>query len=436
MRGKIQAIVMINLLLSLLIGCGESVNPSEAIESSVADDYSSPVTIRFAWWGGEERAYKTQEAVNLFMDKNPDIIVQTVSFPFETYYENLAISAKAGYMPDVWQGFVGSNNNLMQEGLVEPLDSYIENELIDVADINEGLIESAKIDGRIYGVPLGCNIKCMAIDPAVYQQAGLTVPEIAYASWDDLEADLLELKEFGVHYICDNMFERGFTFEYFCRQRGENVYGTNEAITIAFSKETYVEYYRYKLRWMEEGLTPPYEEDIIFDQEGNEGGKGKFAVCNMYSSQYPQVAEAAGKTMQLLLLPGPDTDKGTDIRPGCHACISAVSKHKEAAARLIDFLVNDVEANRILDADRGMPASSSVRDALMGTFNGYQRAMAQIVELAEIHSSPSSPLPKGNTQEIENDKSGGIFEDMEQRILYGELTPEEAYDIIAQQYGA
>ena len=38
--------------------------------------------------------------------------------------------------------------------------------------------------------------------------------------------------------------------------------------------------------------------------------------------------------------------------------MSSKSENKEAAAKLIDFLINDVEANKLLKAERGIPASS------------------------------------------------------------------------------
>ncbi len=35
-----------------------------------------------------------------------------------------------------------------------------------------------------------------------------------------------------------------------------------------------------------------------------------------------------------------------------HLCMSSKSENKEAAAKLIDFLINDVEANKLLKAER------------------------------------------------------------------------------------
>lgn len=403
--------------------------------TTFAADNEEPVTIRFAWWGGQDRADKTNQAIELFMEQNPDIKVETSFFPFESYNENITIAASAGNMPDVVQGYVGANPDWMEANLIEPLDSYIESGEINVDDISESLRESAKIDGQTYGVALGCNVKCLIVDPEAYEKAGLTIPEVAYESWDALGEDLQKLKDSGLKYGGDDMFERGFTFAYFARQNGEYVFSSTQDCTIDFSEKTYTDYYHYKLDWIDKGLIPPY--DVTKESSGPEDSqlaKGNSAVRNCYSSQYTQIAGAAGKQLKMILMPGPNTDKGTDIRAGMHVCMSSGSEHKDAAAKLINFLVNDVECNKILNADRGMPASAKVRDAVYENFDEDQKAMADVLTLAEEYSSPSDPTPKGNTKPID-DVNSGLMEDLEQQMIYGEITPEDAYQELAEQYG-
>lgn len=438
MKKRIMALaLMACMTVGLFAGCGskkdDAKNASDSGQTETAD--GDQVTIRFAWWGSQERADKTNEAVKLFMEKNPDIKVETSFFPFESYYENLTIAASAGNMPDVFQGFVGSNSDLMEANLVEPLDSYIEDGTINVDDISEGLLESAKIDGKTYGVALGCNVKCLIVDPEAYANAGIEVPEVAYDSWDALGEDLQKLKDSGLKYGGDDMFERGFTFPYFARQHGETIFSAEQESSINFSEQTYVDYYNYKLDWIKKGLIPPY--DVTKESSGPEDSqiaKGNSAVRNCYSSQYTQIKDAAGKDLKLILMPGPDTDKGTDIRPGVHICMSSQSKQKEAAAKLIDFMTNDVDAYKILKADRGMPASAKVREAIYNDLTEDEQVVASVLELAEEHSSASDPIAKGDTKMID-DVNAGLMEDLEQQIVYGEITPKAAYQQINDQYG-
>lgn len=438
MRKKlVVSVLLASMLVGCLTGCGKS-NTKDASTDAKKTESSDKdqVTIRFAWWGGQDRADKTNEAVDLFMEKNPDIKVETSFYPFESYNENITIAASAGNMPDVFQGFVGANSDFMEANLVEPLDSYIETGLINVDDISESLQKAGMIDGKTYGMPLGCNVKCLIVDPDAYQKAGLTVPELAYESWDDLGKDLQKLKDSGLQYGGDDMFERGFTFPYFCRQHGETQFSSEKESSIAFSKDTYVDYYNYKLDWIEKGLIPPY--DVTKESSGPEDSqiaKGNSAVRNAYTSQYTQISEAAGKELKLILMPGPDTDKGTDIRPSVHACMASASKNKEAAAKLIDFLVNDVDCNKILNAERGIPASTKVREGLEASFDDKQKVMSDMVSLAEKHSTEPDLVPKGDTKDID-DVNAGLMDELEQQMVYGQITPEDAYQQIADQYGS
>lgn len=446
MKKKMLALALTACMTAgVLTGCGSQTDNTANVSSSTQagttteaktdSESTEPVTIRFAWWGSQERADKTNAAIELFMEKNPDIIVETSFFPFDSYYENITIAASAGNMPDVVQGFVGANSDWMEAGLVEPLDSYIESGLIDTSNISDGLIESAKIDGQTYGVALGCNVKCLIVDPEAYANAGIEIPEVAYESWDALGEDLQKLKDSGLKYGADDMFERGFLFPYFTRQNGETVFSAEQESSINFSEQTYVDYYNYKLDWINKGLIPPY--DVTRESSGPEDSqiaKGNAAIRHCYSSQYTQIKNAAGKDLKMILLPGPNTDQGTDIRPGVHICMSSQSENKEAAARLIDFMVNDVDAYKILMADRGMPASSAVRDAIYDDFSEDEQAIAAVLELAEGHSSASDPVAKGDTKAID-DVNSGFMEDMEQQIVYGEITPEAAYQEINERFG-
>ena len=87
MGKKATAVFMIFCIAAfLLCSCSDSLQ-EDLSEASQEEERKETVTLRFAWWGNEERAEKTNQAVVLFMEKNPDIIVKTVSFPFDEYVE-------------------------------------------------------------------------------------------------------------------------------------------------------------------------------------------------------------------------------------------------------------------------------------------------------------------------------------------------------------
>ena len=389
------------------------------------------VTIRFAWWGGQERADLTNEAVNLFMEKNPDIEVETSFYPWDSYWENLSVASTADNIPDVHQGYIGSGDyqQFLDGGIAEPLNSYVENGIIDISSISGNLVEEGKVGEQLYGLPFGVTTRGMIVDTSAYEKAGLEIPENGYESWEALEADLVKLKEVTGKYASgDFLQEEGDMLKYWCRLQGERIYASEGDSLIGFSKDTFVDFYSMKLRWAEEGLIPPY--DVSKSENGPEDSslvKGEAAVTIIPANQYANYANASDKELKMTLLPGAVNSEATMVPASVHICMSSKSKNKEAAAKLIDFLINDEEANKIMKAERGMPASDQVRESMESMFDDNQKKVAAIVDKAVDYSSANDAPPMEGSTDIQK-----LIREYEERMMYKDVTPEEAYDAIAE----
>lgn len=449
MKKKVMAFALVAVMAAgAFAGCGNSGNTDQKNnedqknESSASVDAKSEktdgektdgekTTIRFAWWGGQERADMTNEAVELFMEKNPDIEVETSFYPWDSYWENLSVASTANNVPDVYQGYIGAGEfqQFMDGGIVEPLDSYAEQGLIDLSAISDNLISEGKVDGKLYGLPFGINTRAMLVAPDMYEKAGLEIPENGYESWEALEKDLVKLKEATGKYAAADFVEyEGDVLKYWCRQQGESVYAPEGDSLIGFSKETFVDFYNMKLRWADVGLIPPY--DVSQAENGPEDNtivKGESAVNIIPASQYANFANAAKKDLKMILLPGATNSEATMVPASLHLCMSSKSENKEAAAKLIDFLINDVEANKLLKAERGIPASSEVRKNMEDTFTDQQKKVADITDQAVDYSSANDAPSMEGSSEIQK-----LIQEYEERMMYKDVTPEEAYDAIAE----
>ncbi|MDO4338700.1 MAG: extracellular solute-binding protein [Eubacteriales bacterium] len=388
-------------------------------------------TLRFAWWGGQERADMTNEAVELFMEKNPDIVVETSFYPWDSYWENLSIASTANNVPDVYQGYIGAGEfqQFMDGGIVEPLDAYVDAGQIDISSISENLVAEGKVNGSLYGLPFGINTRAMLVAPDMYEKANLEIPEKGYESWEALEEDLVKLKEATGKYAAADFVEyEGDVFKYWCRQHGETVYAPEGDSLIGFSKDTFVDFYEMKVRWADEGLIPPY--DVSQAENGPEDNtivKGESAVNIIPASQYANFADAAQKELKMILLPGATTGEATMVPASLHLCMSSKSENKEAAAKLIDFLINDEEANKLMKAERGMPASDKARAAMEPDFNDNQKKVLAITDEAVEYSSANDAPAMEGSSDIQK-----LIQEYEERIMYKDVTPEEAYEAIAE----
>src|SRR5690606_12436832 len=116
-----------------------------------------------------------------------------------------------------------------------------------------------------------------------------------------------------------------------------------------------------KLRWLEEGISAPV--DVASQHNSTENSMivlGDVGMMLTWSNGIIGHMAAAQRPLELAPYPGPNHEKGMYLKAGMFFSIPKSSDKKEEAARFIDFFINDVEANKILNADRGVPVNSIV----------------------------------------------------------------------------
>ena len=116
-------------------------------------------------------------------------------------------------------------------------------------------------------------------------------------------------------------------------------------------------------------------------------------------------------------------DKGLWMKPGMFFSISENSKVKKEAAEFIDWFINSEEANDLMMAERGTPASSKIRQHMIdsGKLNTQQQEMFQYVDDAAVLCGETpAPDPVGMAEINE------AFKNVANSAFLGQATPEEA----------
>ena len=92
--------------------------------------------------------------------------------------------------------------------------------------------------------------------------------------------------------------------------------------------------------------------------------------------------EAAKRPLKLMIYPTlPGGVDGHFITPSQFVSLTSHSKHPEEAAKFIDFMTNNLEANEILMAERGVPISSKVREHLLPSLDDATKETFNYLEL-------------------------------------------------------
>ena len=81
------------------------------------------VTIRYSWWGAEERAKKINQTIALFEKKYPKIKVKTDFQTYQSFWGKFPTRAAGGNPPDVFQNAVGFLRKYDKRGILLDLKS-------------------------------------------------------------------------------------------------------------------------------------------------------------------------------------------------------------------------------------------------------------------------------------------------------------------------
>ena len=179
----------------LLTGCLQ--NPREGggtggggeavVDNNQADD-DNVVTILGAYGGDEQENFEA--SLKPFEDESGIDIQYTSDTDFTTTIKS---RVRSGDTPDI--GFFPQPGGLLElaaQGYVQPVDTYLDYDAIDKTLV-PGLLESVRMNGRVYGAPMRLANKSIVWYPKkAFEAAGYQVPKTLdelYALSDQIKAD-------------------------------------------------------------------------------------------------------------------------------------------------------------------------------------------------------------------------------------------------------
>lgn len=436
MKKALSVILVIFLILSISACSTPGTSPQKTPEptksaSETGSNTSKPekIDMRIMWWGSQTRHDRTLAVLDLYTKKNSHITFQPEFMGSNDYWQKLNTLVAANDVPDVFQ--IG-NNFLTYYSAIEPLDEYAKNGLIDVSDTNENFLSTTRINGELLGISLGTNSLAMLYDPAIFDQAGIPYPTTDW-TWDEFEKACYTIKEktglYGSSLLND--FFIGGIISIPQYGTGETFY--NEDVTGLGYKDDqfFANYLQMKYNLTKAGAYPtPGELAEIKDIEGDLIVTGKAAITWVHSNQLVAVMNAANRPLAITVPPKRTKDgpSGLCIRSSQAMSIYNKSKYKEEAAKFISFFVNDVDANYILDGERGVPIMGKVRSALAEKADSVTRQMYEFVDLTGQLASNPPPVEPAAQIEIQD-----IITRVNEQVIFDQVTPLEGAQIMRKE---
>ncbi len=385
---------------------------------------SEPVDLVVAWWGGQSRNEKFQAALDLYASENENVTIETQTNGFSDHLTALSAAAASGDMPDMAMLQGAYYQSYVDSDLLVDLMPYVESGALDLSNVSENILAATTIDGKLYGVCAGMNSPSVIYNKTLLDANGITIED--NMNLDQFAEKCAEIYEkTGYPTFISNASQM---IEMICRGNDQVLY--KEDCLGVDSYEDLLPYFELLERGRSEGWLIDYsvtiglsnseEQPIVYGTTPENS-----SWCSFYNSNQAAAMQAAapeGVELALTTCPLDNPSKSNYLREAMSWTISTQSKDIDAAVALLNYMINSVEANELIQAEPGVPASSVVADAIAADLPDIQKTIfAYINNVITPNCSASNPPSGAGTSEVVN-----LVLELDEKVYYGEMTAQAA----------
>jgi multiple sugar transport system substrate-binding protein len=383
---------------------------------------SGKVELNFFFWGGEARAKLTEDALKLYTAAHPNVTIKTTWQANQGYFDKLATLTAGNDAPDIYQM---DDNYLTEYAGRAALDltSYQTSKKLDTSKFPESLAKYGMVDGKLVGVAFGENTPGMVYSKTKVASLGVAEPQTGW-TWEQLiswGAEVTAKSDGKIFGTMDPSADYK-AFWMWIRQQNKEFYNGGQ---LGFTKEDLVRWFDLWKGARDTKAAPP--ADIINVANGGDVTKqlvvtGQALTSFMWANQMPELAKNTKDELGVVAYPGNPSAQWA--RASMYLSVYKGSEHPDEAVDVINFLVNNEAAGKVLGTERGLPSNLDVRAAVAASVTdaNMKTSIAFESDLASKFGPAPSVPPKGHaTIRAELRKAA-------ENVQYGRATSSEAAD--------
>jgi multiple sugar transport system substrate-binding protein len=396
------------VLCAALAGCG----------SGSSDTAGGKTVLRYAWWGNPDRATRTEDAVALFEKRHPDIEVQTSFAGYDAYKQKLATQAAGGDAPDVMQLDYRQIDQYASAGVLLDLGKH---NVLRAGDIDQGLLATGVVGGGQYAIPQGRGTETVVYDAKQWKAAGVETPQKGW-TWEEWADAMRALARATGKAGATDPGQSEDAFEVWLRGQGKKLYTTEGRL--GFTAEDLTRWWSFTNALRREGAVSSAEQTTQLDGsvENTPLARGEAIADINWDAPSSGLAAIVGDGLTLAPMPsGTDGTPGQYFKPSVFLGASATTAHPKGAAQLIDFLVNDPAAAKILGATRGIPVNEAIREQQLPELEDFDKTVGGYQSTLEgtLKDPPQAPPQGDNALQT-------TFQRDYDQVSFARMTPREA----------
>jgi multiple sugar transport system substrate-binding protein len=379
-------------------------------------DPNAKVELSVFWWGAEKRAQLTEQALDLYTSKHPNVTFKKTWQANQGYFDKLATLTAGGNAPDLFQIDDNYIAEYAERNVTLDLSPYAGDGRLDMSKFGPGLREYGTVDGKLAGVAMGENTQGLVFDKTLLDKYKLAAPTTGM-SWEDHVAWAANVSKTAKVPGTQDASAVYQAYWVWLRQRGKDLYQGKE---LGFTEQDVTAWFELWKGARDRGATPT--PDVIHEGNATDISKqlvvtGKAGTSWVWANQMPELKKNTKSELGVVAYPG--DPKAQWARASMYFSVFRGSPHKDRAVDVLNFLVNDPEAGKILGTDRGLPANLEVRQVVSDTVTdpSMKQTIAVQNELGKTFGpAPAVPI-KGHS------KVRSELIRIAEEVQYGRQTP-------------
>lgn len=386
------------------------------------------VTIRFSWWGGDNRHEATLAAVRAFEAKYPNIKVEAEPSGWDGTVERITTQLAAGSEPDLMQVNFDWLTSFSKDGSrFADLTKF--SDVLDLSGYDADFLKFGQMNGIQNAVPHGKNAYALALNKTAWDKVGAEIPADDW-TWDDVLTAAKKFEE-GTYCFDTNVgYEWFFITTYMTQLTNKPM--VNKEGAMNWSAEEIEEGLLWYQNLVDNHVLP--SRATMLEAGGDELFTGVHGgILDWSGGLADRAMNLAENGQELVIAPYPTipgaTTSGVMEKPTMLFAISPNSKHQTEAAMLLNFLLNDPEGIRLMGITRGTPAVAGAAEILAE--NGQLEGIALS---AFEYTTHANGMAQGPLHEINTVRS--TYDGIMEQYALGQLDASAAAQELYKQVGA
>ena len=383
-------------------------------------------SLTFSWWGGDSRHEATQQAVEAFKAAT-GIDVQCTYSAWSGWEDKMSQYFASDSAFDVnqinWNWLYSFTN---ADGSSKFYDLNQVADVIDLSQFSEKALAQCTIDGQLLAIPVSMTGRIFYWNKTTFEKAGLETPTTLA---DLMAAGPVFAEKLGDDYypLALGAYDKMILMVYYV----ESVYGKDWVVDgqLNYTTEEIAKGLEF-IQSLEDNHVIPTAQTLTGDgadslDKNPKWMEGKYAGIFEWDSSASKFEKALNEGQEFVVgnyFADMGEYHGGFTKVSLALAISNTAADKNAAAQLIEFLLNSDEGAKLMKSERGIPLSKKANElcAQEGLLN------AKVAEAnAKVLDWCSNKLdPKFESSALKS--SDGVYYDVMDGLSYKDYSIEEA----------